>query len=73
MEDVNTTEGKNTPITNFSTMKTTSLKLPTISITSRISKFGQHLHLIHAPHTYSDPNSEERTFNQWHVISRKMH
>ena len=66
-------KGKITPTTKFSSMETTSSKLPTVSTTSRIRKLGQHLHIAQASNTHSNPATEEITFIQWHVISRKMH
>ena len=73
MEDVYTTEGKITPITNFSSMETTGSKLPTNSIISGICKLGQHLHLIHACFTHSDPTTEDRALFQWYVTFKQMH
>ena len=73
MEDVYTTEGKITPTTKFSSAEITGPKLPTISITSRVSKLGQHLHLIQTSHTLSNPTTEERTLFQWYVTFKQMH
>ena len=73
MEDVHTTEGKITSTAEFSTTKATSSKLSTLSITGRITKFGQHLYILQTTHIHSDSTTEERTFLQWHVTFRKMH
>ena len=62
MEDVYTTEGKITATTKFSTMETTSSKLPTLSITGRIGKLGQHLYIIQTTYTYSNTITKERNF-----------
>ena len=69
MEDVCTTEGKITTTTEFSTKETTSSKLSTLNITSRIGKLQQHLYILQTSHTHSNPTTEERTFLQWHVTN----
>ena len=73
MEDVYLTGSKITPTTKFSTVEATSSKLSTLSITSRISKFGQHLYILQTSHTHSNLPTEERTFLQWHVTFKQMH
>ena len=73
MENVYTTEGNITATTKFSTTETTSSRLHTISIASRISKLGQHLHLLQTSYTHSNPTTKERTFFQWHVTSAQMY
>ena len=72
MEDIYPTERKITTTTKFSTMETTSSKLSTLSITGRISKFGQHLYILQTTDPHSDPTTEERTFFQWHVTFQQM-
>ena len=64
MEDVYTTDGKITTTSKFSTTETTISKLSTFSITSRISKLGQHLYIIQTTHTHRYLTTEERTFLQ---------
>ena len=73
MEDVYTTEGKITTTTEFSTTETNSSKLPTLSITGRIGKLGQHLYIIQTTYTQNNPTPEKRTFYQWYVTIQQMH
>ena len=73
MYDVYTTENKIPATTKVSTMETTSFKLPTVSITGRIGKFGQHLYIIQTTYIHSDSITKERTFFQWHVTSKLTH
>ena len=73
MEDVYTTEGKITTITKCPTAETTGFKLPTLSITGRISKLGQHLCILYTAHTDSGPTNEETTFFQWHATFQQLH
>ena len=73
MEDAHTTEGKITATSKFPTTETTSSKLPTVCITGRISKLGQHLHILQTTHLHSDPTIKGRTFFQWHVTLQQKH
>ena len=70
MEDVYTEENKITAITKFTTMETTNCQLPTLCITGRIGKLGQHLHIIQTAYTHSNSTTKKGTF-QWHVIFTK--
>ena len=67
MENVCTTDGKITATIKFSTPETTSTQLPTMSVTSRISKLGRHLYIIQATYPHSNSTSERGTFIQWHI------
>ena len=73
MEDVYTTEGRITPTTIFSSAENTGSKLPTISVTSGISKLGQHLHLGQTSNTHIDPTTEEKALFQRYVTFKQMH
>ena len=73
MEDVYTTEGKITATTQFSTTKTTSSELSTLSITGRINEPGQHLYILQTTHTHSDPPTGGRTYFPWHVTFKQTH
>ena len=61
MENVCTTEGKITATTKLSTTETTCSQLPTLSITGRIGKLGQHLYIIQATYTHSNSTTQKRT------------
>ena len=55
MENVCTTEGKITATTKLSITETTRSQLPTLSITGRIGKLGQHLyHHYQSAHPHSN-------------------
>ena len=73
MEDVYTTEGKITATTKLSTTETTSSQLPTLSITGRISKLGQHLYILQTSNMHSDSIATKRTLLQWHVTHELAH
>ena len=55
-EDVYAPEGKITPLTRFPTTDTPGSTIFTLSITSRISKLGQHLYILQTFHMHSDSN-----------------
>ena len=67
MENVCTTEGKITATIKFSTPEGTCTQLLTVSLTSGISKLGQHLYLIQATYHHSNSTTENGTFSQWNV------
>ena len=66
MENVCTTEGKITATTELFTTETTSSQVPTLSITGRIGKLGQHLYIVQTTHAHSNSTTEKGTFFQWH-------
>ena len=61
LEDVSAPEGEITTITRFPTVETTGCTIFTLSITGRISKLGQHLHILQNTHTHSDSITTKRT------------
>ena len=69
MENVCTTEGKITATTKLSTMETTSSQVPTLIITGRTGKLGQHLYIIQTTHPHSNSTTEKGTCFQWHVTT----
>ena len=73
MENVFTTEGKITATIKLSTMEMTGSRLPSINITSGISKLGQHLYIIQATYPHSSSTIEKGIFIQWHVNFKSMH
>ena len=64
MENIFITEGKITATIKFSTPETTSSQLPAISITSRISKLGQHLYILQTTYPHSNSTTKKETFIQ---------
>ena len=73
MEDVYAPEGKITPLTRLPTTETPGSTIFTLSITSRISKFGQHLYILQTSHMHSNSIDTKRTLLQWHVTLKPAH
>ena len=67
MEIVCTTDGKTTATTKLSTTETTSSQLPTLSITGRTGKCGQHLYIIQTTHPQSNSTTAKRSLFQCYV------